>query len=526
MSKESAKKKAKEEERLKRERVALLEKLEEFKQKFPHRYAWKHYDWSRKFFESDDKEAYLVAANQVGKSSINIRQCIEWATNPDKWPKLWAAGMGQPNQFWYLYPTKEVATIEFKTKWSQFLTQGEYKEDPYTGWQAQYETKFIKACHFNSGVSIYFKTYAQQVRDLQSGTVYALFWDEEMPVELLPELQARLNATDGYMRGVFTATLGQEHWRRCMEEKGDLETHKDALKINVSLYDCLKFEDGTPSHWTEDKIKRAIAKCPTEAEIQRRIYGRFVSASGRKYEAFEASRNRCKRFVRPSNWVVYSAVDVGSGGMGGHPAAIVFLAVSPDFSQGRVLRCWRGDGIVTTNSDIYAQFRKMREELKAQPNAQVYDWSAKDFFTISSRMGDSFQPAEKNHDIGEGIVNTLFKHNMLQIPTDMPPEEQAELEKLVGELSSLLNSTPKTKAADDLCDALRYACCEVPWDFSSIDANIDYDANLNKDLNPPKQKVETTSERIDRERAEFAKRRPERTVNVEDEMAYWNDMYD
>lgn len=461
----------------------------------------------------------------MGKSSINIRQCIEWATNKDLWPELWATGMGSPNQFWYLYPTKEVGTIEFKTKWAQFLPQGAFQGNEITGWEAQYETKHIKALHFKSGVSVYFKTYAQNAQDLQSGTVFALFWDEELPVLLLPELQARLNATDGYMRGVFTATLGQEHWRRCLEERGSLETHKEAFKKNVSLYDCLKFEDGTNSHWTIDKIKRAIAKCPTEAEIQRRIFGRFVSASGRKYEAFEASRNRCGPFKKPKNWVVYSAVDIGSGGMGGHPAAIIFLAISPDFTQGKVLRAWRGDSIPTTNSDIYMQYRKMRKELKVQPNSQVYDYSAKDFFTISSRMGDGFVAAEKNHEIGEGIVNTLFKHNMLEIPTDMPPDEQAELEKLVGELSSLLNSTPKTKAADDLCDVLRYACVSVPWDFSSIDADLDLDSMLHKDLNPPKKKIETSSERINRERAEWAKPKANKVDSVQSEIDYWNDMY-
>ncbi len=509
-----------------RQRLALLEEKERIIKTFPHRYAWKHYDWSRKFFECKEKEAYLVAANQVGKSSVNIRQCIEWATNPNIWPELWAPGMGQPNQFWYCYPTKEVATIEFKTKWSQFLPQGKFQDNDMTGWKPQMETKFIKACHFNSGVSIYFKTYAQHVKDLQSGTVYALFWDEEMPVELLPELQARLNATDGYMRGVFTATLGQEHWRRCMEEKGTLETHKDALKLNVSLYDCLFFEDGSASHWTHEKIKRAIAKCPTEAEIQRRIYGRFVSSSGRKYEAFNPKRNRCGKFVRPPNWVVYSAVDIGSGGLGGHPAAIVFIAISPDYTQGKVLKCWRGDQIVTTDADIYKQYREMRRELRCSPIGQAYDWHAKDFFTITSRMGDSFVPAEKSHDIGEGILNTLFKHNMLQIPTEMYEEDQLELEKLVGELSSLLNSTPKTQAADDLCDALRYAVCQVPWDFSSIDLNLDFDAILEKDLKPPKKKVETESERIDRERAEWAKPRNANLDSVEAELDYWNEMYD
>jgi len=307
---------------LQKEELALLERQHQLKKVYPHRYAWKHYKWSRIFYESKNKENFLVAANQVGKSSVNIRKCIEWATNSDLWPDLWAPGMGDPNQFWYMYPTREVATIEFKTKWSQFLPQGAAKTNPITGWREEMDKKQIVAIHFYSGVSVYFKTYSQNAKDLQTGTVYALFCDEELPLELLPELQARLNATDGYFHLVFTATLGQEHWRRCMEEVGSsLEKHVGALKINASLYDCLEFEDGTKSHWSIDKIDRAKAKCPTHAEVKRRIYGRFVSASGLIYEAFDPTKNRIKKHDIPKNWLIYTGTDLGSGGLGGHPAS-------------------------------------------------------------------------------------------------------------------------------------------------------------------------------------------------------------
>ena len=515
-------------EEIKKE-VQLRRQIAYMKEKYPHRYAWKHYKWSREFFESTNKENFLVAANQIGKSSINIRKCIEWATNKSLWPELWAEGMGKPNQFWYMYPTKEVATIEFKTKWSQFLPDKEkFKNDPEVGYTVEIDRKQIHAIHFHSGVSVYFKTYSMSPQDLQTGTVFAFFGDEEMPVELLPELQARLNASDGYFHLVFTATLGQEHWRRCMEEQGSaLETHKGAFKQNVSLYDCQLFEDDTRSHWTDDKIKRAIAKCPTQAEVKRRIFGRFVSASGLKYEAFDPQKNRCGPFKLPKSWILYSGVDIGSGGLGGHPASIAIVAVSPDYTQGRLLKMWRGDGIVTTDADVLVKWRDMTLNLNMTSNK--YDWHAKDFFTIATRLGIPFIPAEKNHEIGEGVMNTLFKHNMLQIPTGLPEEEQGEMEKLVGELTSLLRSTPKTKAADDACDALRYCVADIPWDFSAIDREIDYDKELGTALNPPKKRKETQSERVNRERAENAQAwRNGALVGddpLDEEMAYWNEEY-
>ena len=81
-------------------------------------------------------------------------------------------------------------------------------------------------------ITIYFKTYSQNVTDLQAGTVSFIFCDEELPISLFPELSARLIATDGYFSMVFTATLGQEYWRLTMEpdeENGEIEKHPDAF---------------------------------------------------------------------------------------------------------------------------------------------------------------------------------------------------------------------------------------------------------------------------------------------------------
>ena len=505
----------------KKEELALLEQQKKLKEGLPFLFAWKHYKWSRAFFDSTNKENFLTAANQIGKSSAQIRKCIHWATNPEMWPELWNTKfLGPPKQFWYLYPTKEVGTIEFKTKWSLFLPQGEYKNHAQYGWHVEMDSKKVVAIHFNSGVSVYFKTYAQNVMDLQTGTCFAMFCDEELPVDLLPELQARLNATDGYFHLVFTATLGQEHWRRCMEERGgELETHRGALKLNASLFDCMEFDDGTPSHWTDDKIQRAIAKCPSKAEVQRRIYGRFVIGDGLKYSAFDPEKNSTTETALPKGWFVYGGVDIGSGGQKGHPGAIVFVGVSPDYKQGRVFCAWRGDGIDTTPTDILLKYRELRGTRR--PIAQYYDWASKDFFNVASRLGESFIPAEKNHEIGEGILNTLFRHRMLTIVRGDP-----EIEKLVTELSTILKTTPKNKAIDDLADALRYTVCGIPWDYAAVEENIDLEKLFASELKPPRPKPLSEQEQIDKQREKMRQDWHREASQAFDELDFWQDQYD
>ena len=504
---------------------ALRKAKQRLQAELPYLWGWKHYSWSREFFESRNKECFLTAANQVGKSSIQIRKMIHWATESEMWPELWTTDVGEPNLFWYLYPTKEVATVEFKTKWKQFLPKGSMKNHPKYGWKEEMEKKQIVAIHFNSGVSIYFKTYKQNVTDLQTGTVFYVACDEELPLDLLPELQARVNATDGYFSLVFTATLGQEHWRRCMEKQGTkFETHKGALKIQVSLFDCMKYEDGTPTHWTIEKINRAIAKCPTQAEVDRRIYGKFVVGDGLKYPSFDHERNSSYDEQVPSDWLYYGGVDIGSGGKTGHPAACVFVAVSPDYKQGQVHIGWRGDGIETSAGDVLNEYRELKSTHSLKPVTQVYDWASKDFYILASGLNEPFVRAEKGHEIGEGTLNTLFKYGMLKIRRG---DEQ--LEKLVSEITSLLETTPKTKAKDDFVDALRYVCAEIPWDFAAVEKTLDLEKLKKKALAPKKVKVLTHLEQVEKDRndAAAAHRRQQREPSSGiDELDEWQELYD
>lgn len=496
-----------------------LEELVRFKEGLPHLLGQKFYPWARRVWDSNNREIFVCSANQVGKSSIAIRKNIRLATDPSLWPKFWPnlPQGNKPNLFWYFYPTMPVAHTEFETKWEPiFLPRGEFRKHPQYGWEPEFEKGLISKIRFNSGVQIQFKAYSQKVKDLQTATVYHVTSDEELPVEFLPEVKARLNATDGLYLMVFTATLGQLYWQQTMEPSTKSEEkHPDALKIQVSLFDSKFFDDGSASHWTDQKIKAAIANCPTDAEIQRRVYGRFVKASGLLYEAFSIEKNMCDPRSVPRDWSVWSGVDVGSGGQSGHPASIVFVACSEDFKQGRVFRAWRGDGIPTTATDIIEKYRELKKGLVL--TNQSYDFAAADFFTVASRLGEAFSPANKRREAGIGLLNTLFKTGMLKIERDDP-----ELEKLVQELCSIGVNDNKRKSLDDLSDALRYCVMAIPWNFEGLDKTLSIDESLKRDALPARQKSEAE------ERREFALNINDQSdleaISIEQEFDFWNDL--
>lgn len=484
----------------------LLKQEVDLREGLPFLYGWKWYKWAREFFDSTNRLNLLVAGNQLSKSSSQIRKCLDWATNQKKWPLLWRT---KPIQFWYLYPTKDVATTEFETKWiREFLPRGKFKDDPYYGWKSEYKDGDIFSLNFNSGVVVYFKTYAQNVQYLQTATAYAIFADEELPEHLYDELTFRLAATDGYFHMVFTATLGQELWRCAMEERGTKdEKFPDALKLCVSAYDCLQYDDGTPSHWTPERIQRIINSCKSQNEVLKRVFGRFVVDSGLKYPSFVREKNvKQREFILDKSWRVYSGVDIGSGGSKGHPAAIAFVAVNPEYTRGIVFRGWRGDGVDTTSSDILNKYIQLRGGIKCV--AQHYDWHSRDFFNYAIRIGEAFTPAEKGQDFGEDVVNVLFKNNMLEII-----DGDEELNKLIIEFMTLRKSTSKVNARDDFTDALRYAVTKIPWDWSQIS---------DKALEEEKVKIIPTEMDLRRGVTDLNNEELER---INEEIDEWNEQY-
>lgn len=492
------------------EEIALLEKKTELMHGLPFLHGWKFYPWAREFFESVNKLNLLCAANQISKSSTQIRKCIDWATDKEKWPRLWAR---KPTQFWYLYPSQEVVDIEFKLKWSQFLPRGRFKEDPVYGWKELRDSGHTVGIEFFSGVFVFFKTYTKNISHLQSGTCDSIFTDEELPLNIYDELIMRLNATDGYFHMVFTATLGQDFWRQVMEPKeSEDELLPTAAKWTVSLYEALFYEDGTRSHWTEERISAIIAKCKSQAEVNKRVFGRFVVTEGRKYPTFDASKHMKEKHPIPHDWNVYCGVDPGSGGEEGHPAAIAFIAVRPDYRAARLVSCWRGDKIETTNSMIVLQYREMKEKIKLNHIAAYYDWANKDLEITARGLGETFLKAEKSHEKGEGILNVLFKHDMLFFYTD---EESA---KAASEFSVLRENTPKRKAKDDLIDAIRYACSNIPFDFSWI-------VGMASEIVDTPEKPMNHSEREVAERRKAFEETDVEYQRVQDEFDEWNERY-
>lgn len=506
---------------LKMQELKLQEDRLARREGLPHLYGLPWYSWQWNFFVSKNRMNLLTAANQIGKSTGQIRKCIDWATDKKKWPELWPKST--PRQFWYFYPSSDLATEEFETKWvPEFLPRGKFKDDPVYGWKEEYGVQDkIKLIRFNSGITVYFKTYEQKIKNLQASSVHAVFADEEMPEDFYPEVDARLSGAtiQGYFNMVFTATLGQEFWRLAMEPKGsEKEKFPQAFKQQISLYDCMTYKNGTPGPWSEEMINDRIHKCKDDNEVQRRVYGRFVAKSGRVYTPYNPTQHLIEPRPVGHDWHFYAGIDHGSGGSA-HPAAVCVIAVRPDYQLGYVYRFWRGDDVTTTAGDVLEKWKEMTLGLSIIQT--WYDWEAKDIKTIAERQSENVEIADKSHERGEGVLNTLFKSGMLYIFDD----KEGEGAKLSGEFIGLRHGTPKTKAKDDGIDSVRYACVKIPWDFTIIAKELT-DADKEKLLMKaaPLTQKELDEEELRYRRGEI-KKNDDPWAEYNQEFDDWNEMY-
>lgn len=388
---------------------------EEEKRKYlPHLHAFPLYKWSHDFIESDNKNQFLCAANQISKSSSLIRKAIHWATETDLWPKLWKH---KPTTFWYLYPSKDMATTEFSEKWVKlFLPKKELKLHPKYGWEEKFQYGTIHHIEFNSGITLYFKSYEQSVTALQGTSVDFIGCDEECPVKYFPEINARRFATNGYFCNVFTATLGQKFWYDTIERVGHSdERFKSAFKRQVSMYDCLKYyksKEKTP--WTKKRIEEVIESCENESEVQRRVFGRFILDRNILYGSFDKAVNFVDKLPDLLTHERYLSVYIGKENMTG----IVQFAVNPERTEVYLENYFQK---VMNPVDLFLDVRILKKNKEVL--GQYINESANDFIEISASAGEGFIPTKLSVDGTEKLVNSLFRTGSLKILSTLPSKD-------------------------------------------------------------------------------------------------------
>lgn len=477
------------------------------------------YEWQYQFINQEEHiekygrfpmRLYLTCANQVGKTFAIMelaRKCC-----CDQEFRKWHWKNNQPKVFWYSLPSQDHINDFFYEKWEpEVLARDEAKEKGPHAWKLIKKGSDVQAIYFlATKVTLRFVTLGSRGSNLQGRSIGGIFFDEEPPVEKLGELEMRtasFNDPDtgeslAIMAFAFTATTAQEYFKKvfnfqderflenlpedlqkeffwdedaqelrtCSLQEEQEETFKESPTIwkrRVSMFEAQEFRSGKKGKYTEQRIREIIRTQPTKRDVMVRVFAGFEreDTGGLIYKYFDRNKHikaadRGDIDFYKSKGLLTAGIDYGSGS--NHPGGFVVTWISPDKTQVRVIKMWRGEkGKITTAGDIIETY--LKETRGMNIHFPFYDFSCADLNTIYNRItGKELIKASKDKD-GYGTVDTLLKHNMLKL---LKYDDEPYADWAAQEFTTINWSTSKKDRLDELTDCVRYSLHGVHYMFN------------------------------------------------------------
>lgn len=503
--------------------LELLQKIERDRELRPFLH-YNLYDWQEEFLECSHHKQFLTSANQTGKTFSMQLKAHKMSTDQDWRRKQW--GIYQPRMGWYVLPSQDTINDLYYSKWEpEILAKGEHKESGPYAWRVIKKAYDIKGIYFPATqFTLSFVSLGASAQNLQARTLGFVVFDEEPDISKLGEIEMRCASYNDPETGLplsllifgFTPTSGQEYFKRIFsfndekffknipeeivqkhfpdrllvtEREAELELEPASnlvWKRRVNMFDCMRFKDGRPGRYTEARIRQLINSQKTEREVKIRIFGSFEKEhdGGKVYSEFDRVRcflpygdNLLDSYKK--NGFFTAGIDYGSGT--NHASAICITWVSNDFKKVRPYFLWKGEkGISTTADDVVKKYIEMTRGLHVK--WPFYDWAAADLKVIAQRMGIIFYKAEKNHEIGVNLLNTLMKNNMFEVLVRKDDPFPAEF---ATECETITHEQVKKNRIDDLSDAVRYSIAGIAHLFNLIELNPDFEPPVEEKVNDP-----------------------------------------
>lgn len=337
-----------------------------------------------------------------------------------------------------------------------------------------------------SGINakVFFRSYEQGRKNLQSATIDIVYCDEEPPEEVLGELKARLTATGGLMFMAFTPLSGmtklvQTFWN---------STDPDMFLVCMSI-----FESG---HMDEAKLKSVEKRYASLSLSERnsRMYGIPSMGSGAIYPVEDSELVGEPPEDIPSNWRFLNAMDFGRGE---HPNAIVFTVLDPATDILYLYDCER-----TIGNSVKENARLIKARGVWIPTAFPHDLLKDTGVGGNSKLGNKTSEGHRYKDwyIDEGVsmthehARTVEKSARVEVGITEVRRRMVEGKLKVSakcskwfEEKAIYRYAPDNKPIkkdDDLMDATRYACIMLRYAVSILDVGFDLDNyNDNGEMN-------------------------------------------
>lgn len=165
----------------------------------------------------------------------------------------------------------------------------------------------------HNGSTIEFMSYDQDAEKFASASRHWIWFDEEPPQDIFKECQMRLIDTKGDMWFTLTPVNGMTWIYSDIYEKQGLNPN-----IDIFHFDTRK------NPFIDKEILADLMQGMSEAELDMRLGGKFVSLSGLIYKEYDPGVHAIKRFQVPSHWPRLCAIDPHPR----IPTVVLYMAVA------------------------------------------------------------------------------------------------------------------------------------------------------------------------------------------------------
>lgn len=440
----------------------------------PNLYGYQPHTKQELFHKSGAKRRLYIGGNRSGKTYSSVAEDCYWLTGTHPYRDTPEPPIrGRVVTVDFTYGLEQIILPLFKSLMpTRFLKNG--------SWEDSYSKQF-RTLTLTNGSTVEFMSYEQETEKFAGTSRHFVHYDEEPPLHIFNECNARLVDTDGCWWISMTPVEGLTWTFEKIYEKA--KTDPNLYVVEADMLDN--------PHITPEAAEAYLSGLDDD-ERKAREHGTYVQLGGLVYKTFNEEIHVIESIDPksiPAHWRWYQSFDHGFN----NPSGILWHAVSPEnqiitFSE-LYEREWTLDQVAAAIHEREAQWGRTADFRVADPAiAQRSAHNGTSIQTEYAMRGLYYALANNNVEIGVAKVQNYLRIN----PATGKPYRQitANCTNFIHEMKRLRWKTYASKKGqfennpqekihkkdDHLCDSDRYFHTFLP------------------DLTPPALEVTMTNE--------------------------------
>lgn len=275
----------------------------------PNIYGYKPHEKQLVFHQMDKKGRLYIGGNRSGKSYGSVAEDIWWLTGTHPY-------LATPEP-----PVRgRLVCVDFSQGLQQIIfpiIKGLLPASALINgsWEDSYSTLY-KTLTLSNDSTLEFMSYEQDLEKFAGTSRHFVHYDEEPPLHIFNECNARLVDTNGRYWISMTPVEGLTWTHEKLYEPGKA----DSRLIGVVEVDMLDNPHITPEA-AEDYLSGLD---PDERKA--REHGTYIQLGGLVYKRFHVDTHVVEPYIPPKDWAWYLSLDHGYN----NPTAVLWHAVSPE----------------------------------------------------------------------------------------------------------------------------------------------------------------------------------------------------